>query len=202
MLDKRLSTIPQHHWINKLFGFDFQVEYKPGRLNTVADALSRRDSEELLVQAISTPTFNIFEEVCQFQASSPTIQSIRAEIEAGTRSTPWAIQNNIVTRGGRVFLPSDSTIVQTALRVAHTAAHEGTQKTLHRLRASFSVDHDRRLEADYVRTCLTCQRNKTKALQLAGLLQPLPVPSRVWADISMDFVEALPKFMARPWCSP
>jgi hypothetical protein len=38
LLDQRLSTVPQHQWISKLFGFDFTVEYRPGRLNTVADA--------------------------------------------------------------------------------------------------------------------------------------------------------------------
>jgi len=43
LLDQRLSTVPQHQWISKLFGFDFSVEYRPGRLNIVADALSRRD---------------------------------------------------------------------------------------------------------------------------------------------------------------
>ena len=43
MLDQRLSTVPQHQWISKLFGYDFVVEFRPGRLNTVADALSRRD---------------------------------------------------------------------------------------------------------------------------------------------------------------
>jgi hypothetical protein len=47
LLDQRLSTVPQHQWISKLFGFDFSVEYRSGRLNTVADALSRRDAEEV-----------------------------------------------------------------------------------------------------------------------------------------------------------
>ena len=33
LLDQRLATIPQHHWVGKLLGFDFTVEYKPGALN-------------------------------------------------------------------------------------------------------------------------------------------------------------------------
>lgn len=45
MLDQRLSTIPQHQWVSKLFGYDFKIEYKPGNFNVVADALSRRDSD-------------------------------------------------------------------------------------------------------------------------------------------------------------
>jgi hypothetical protein len=40
-----------------LFGFDFTVEYRAGRLNTVADSLSRRDTTESSVHTISTPTF-------------------------------------------------------------------------------------------------------------------------------------------------
>jgi hypothetical protein len=40
LLDQRLTTVPQRQWISKLFGFDFTVEYRPERLNTVADALS------------------------------------------------------------------------------------------------------------------------------------------------------------------
>ncbi|KAK1617203.1 hypothetical protein QYE76_022720 [Lolium multiflorum] len=45
----RLCAIggPTSPVISKLFGFDFTVEYCPGRLNTVADALSRHDTEEL-----------------------------------------------------------------------------------------------------------------------------------------------------------
>jgi hypothetical protein len=59
LLDQRLSTIPQHHWVGKLLGFDFTVEYKPGHANTVADALSRRDTpEDVGVMALSAPRFD------------------------------------------------------------------------------------------------------------------------------------------------
>ncbi|KAK1661293.1 hypothetical protein QYE76_049452 [Lolium multiflorum] len=46
---------------------------------------------------------------------------------------------------------------------------------------------------DWVRSCETCQRNKMETLRPASVLQPLDVPSQVWADISMNFIEGLPK---------
>ena len=61
LLDQRLATIPQHHWVGKLLEFDFTVEYKPDATNMVADALSCRDTEEGAVLAISVPRFNYIE---------------------------------------------------------------------------------------------------------------------------------------------
>jgi len=46
---------------------------------------------------------------------------------------------------------------------------------------------------DYIKGCVVCQRNKTEHLHPAGLLQPLEVPSVVWADIALDFVEGFPR---------
>jgi hypothetical protein len=62
LLDQRLSTIPQHAWVSKLFGYQFTVEFKPGRQNMVADALSHRDEEGPLVHSLSIPTFDLFDQ--------------------------------------------------------------------------------------------------------------------------------------------
>ena len=45
----------------------------------------------------------------------------------------------------------------------------------------------------FVRQCSTCQRAKTERVSPAGLLQPLPIPKRPWAVVSLDFIEGLPK---------
>jgi hypothetical protein len=94
-------------------------------------------------------------------------------------------------------VPDHGDLRHQVLLLAHAASHEGTQKTLHRLRAEFYIPRDRALVRDLVRSCTTCQRNKTEALQPARLLQPLDVPSQVWADISIDFIEGLPKVVGK-----
>ena len=46
--------------------------------------------------------------------------------------------------------------------------------------------------AQYVASCDTCQRHKSDNVAYLGLLQPLPIPHKIWAGISMDFIEGLP----------
>jgi hypothetical protein len=68
LLDQRLSIVPQHQWVSKLFGFDFSVEYQPGCLNTIANALSHRGDEivhrdalDAILSALSGPSFQLYE---------------------------------------------------------------------------------------------------------------------------------------------
>jgi hypothetical protein len=56
-----------------LFGFNFSVEYRLGRLNTVADALSRRDAKEVALPSaveagaalyvLSGPSFTLLDAI-------------------------------------------------------------------------------------------------------------------------------------------
>ena len=44
-----------------------------------------------------------------------------------------------------------------------------------------------------MRECSICQQNKHENVLTPGLLQPLPIPLAPFIDISMDFIEGLPK---------
>lgn len=44
----------------------------------------------------------------------------------------------------------------------------------------------------FIKECDICQRNKFENIHLAGLLQPLPIPTKVWTDTSFDFIDGLP----------
>jgi len=44
-----------------------------------------------------------------------------------------------------------------------------------------------------MRKRLICQRYKADLSPPGGLLQPLSIPGAIWVDLSMDFIEGLPK---------
>ncbi|CAA7397496.1 unnamed protein product [Spirodela intermedia] len=45
----------------------------------------------------------------------------------------------------------------------------------------------------YINNCPTCLQCKSSSLSPAELVQPLPIPTQIWEDLSIDFIEDLPK---------
>jgi hypothetical protein len=152
LLDQRLSTVPQHQWISKLFGFDFTVEYRPGRLNIVADALSRRDSEReaegaagATACALLGPSFAFLNDMRRATREVKDAQHLLQQLADGALAAPWRMDGGLLLHGGRIFIPDHGDLRHQALLLAHSASHEGVQKTLHRLRADFYISGDRAL---------------------------------------------------------
>ena len=180
--------------MGKLLGFDFTIEYKPGTTNVVADALSRRDTlEEGAILALSAPRFDFVDRLRHAQLAEPAIIAIRDDVLAGIRTAPWAIVDGMLQYAGRLYIPSASPLLHEILEAVHAEGHEGVQRKLYRLRRDFHFPNMKQVVQDFVRGCATCQRYKSEHLHPAGLLLPLPVPQGVWTDVTLDFIEALPR---------
>jgi len=54
-LEQHLSSPQQNKWLAKMLGYDYEIIYKKGKENSVADALSRQFEEESTLLAISLP---------------------------------------------------------------------------------------------------------------------------------------------------
>jgi hypothetical protein len=93
LLDQRLATIPQHHWVSKFLGLNFSIEYKPGRTNVVADALSRHDTEQGVVHTLSSPNFDIMASIRKANISYPTLVALKDQIIAGMLGESWALMD-------------------------------------------------------------------------------------------------------------
>ncbi|GKC76846.1 reverse transcriptase [Tanacetum coccineum] len=55
LLDQRITTPAQMKWLPKLMGFDYEVAYKKGKDNIIADALSRKAGDNEFLVLMSLP---------------------------------------------------------------------------------------------------------------------------------------------------
>ncbi|KAL0427667.1 UNVERIFIED_CONTAM: hypothetical protein Slati_2941500 [Sesamum latifolium] len=112
-----------------------------------------------------------------------------------TRSVNFLPSNGLVMYKDRIFVPSVGDLRQRLLTEFHDSTiggHSGVSATAARLEISFYWS---RLLTDvkaYIKHYATCQSVKYITQRPSGTLQPLPVPHRVWEDLSIDFITHLP----------
>jgi len=192
LLDQRIITSPQQHWLSKLMGFDFAVEYRAGKHNTVADALSRCLEDQPSLTSISIPLLSLFNLIRLEIQKSDQLQLLLSNIQKEEAVGPWEYKDGLIFFKRRVYLLHTSHLVQSIISALHDSGHEGYQKTLHRVAQDFYWQGMKTSIQTFVRHCVVCQKHKTEHLHPAGFLQPLPIPLQIWSDISMDFIEGLP----------
>ncbi|KAJ9521151.1 hypothetical protein QJQ45_022858 [Haematococcus lacustris] len=100
-----------------------------------------------------------------------------------------------LTEWGRVVVPDDAALRKRVIYTMHdtrSAGHLGMTKTLEQVTRWFTWPGVLEDVKSYVRSCHSCQVNKSSAKKPAGLLQPLPIPERPWDSVSMDLIVKLP----------
>lgn len=108
-----------------MFGYDISVEYRPGKLNTVADALSRRDEESVAALTLLAPAFDVFDTLRAEQATDKQVATIRKQLDDGSATSGWQIVDGLLLFKGRVFIPDESPLWHQLLAAVHYVGHEG-----------------------------------------------------------------------------
>lgn len=201
LLDSRVSTPFQQKWLSKLAGLDYTIEYKRGTENKAADALSRISSSKLFSLAVSSVHSTLGEEVQLSWAMDPNIQKLITEVQRNPQSHPhYSWSHDQLRRKGRLVVGSDPQLRSKIMQWLHTSAqggHSGVEATYQRVKSLFFWSGMKTDIATFIKRCPTCQRCKYETAAYPGLLQPLPIPERVWEEVSMDFIEGLPKSMGQ-----
>ena len=69
----------------------------------------------------------------------------------------------------------------------------GCRVPIKRVKQMFFWPKLRKYVMEFVLRCDVCKKCKHETVAQPELLQPLPIPTQAWTNISMDFVEGLPK---------
>jgi len=197
LLTQVIQTPEQQHYLVKLLGYDYDIQYKPGKLNIVADALSRSPCPaQGQLQMLTIPQFVFLRDLKDSLLLDPDFILMRDKCLSDPSSHPqFKLQDGLLLYRGKIWLSNKSTFVPLLLREFHETpigGHAGVNKTLKRICANFYWESMAKDVKSFVAQCIVCQQTKYSTKQPSGLLQPLPLPTGVWEDISLDFVSGLP----------
>jgi transposase InsO family protein len=106
----------------------------------------------------------------------------------------FTLKDGIIYHKDRIVLPTEELQLETLKRRHDSplAGHPGVHKTIELISRDFHWKGLDQMVRRYIRGCDTCARAKPSRHAPYGLLQPLPVPSGRWEDISVDFITDLP----------
>lgn len=104
LLEQKIGTVVQQRWISKLLGYDFVIEYKKGKENRVADALSRKfedSKDEVTISPISFPTPTWVDDLKSSYLQDAVTRDLYSKLQQG-QDTPkgYTLQQGLILRKG------------------------------------------------------------------------------------------------------
>jgi hypothetical protein len=213
----------QRKWLELIKDYELEIHYHPGKVNIVANALSRKSQVNLMV-AYQMP----YELAKEFDRLSleflnnmrgvtvelePTLEREIKEAQKNGEKISEIRQLILEDRGKdfredaeggiwfkeRLCVPNIQSIRELILKEAHESAysiHPGSEKMYQDLKKKFWWYGMKREIAEHVAICDSCQRIKAEHQRPVGLLQPLRIPQWKWDEIGMDFIVGLPRTRA------
>ncbi|GJS64305.1 putative reverse transcriptase domain-containing protein [Tanacetum coccineum] len=166
ILDQKELNMRQRRWLELLSDYDCEIQYHLGKVNVVADALSRNErtgKEENFITEDLHGMINKLE----------------------PRADEMLCLNN------RSWIPCFSNLRALIMHESHKSKyyiHPGSDKMYQDLKKLYWWPNMKVEITTYINKCLTCAKVKVEYQKPSGLLVHPEIPQWKWENITMDFV--------------
>jgi hypothetical protein len=182
--------------MKRMMGLQFKILYKQGKENIAADALSRV-GHMMAIQAVSSIQPAWIQEVLNSYTTDSNAQQLLQQLAISSPDQQgYHLQQGLIWHQGKIWIGHNSALQTKIIAACHSSAlggHSDIAVTYARLKNHFSWKGMKMDMENFVKQCTVYQHVKHSLQHLMGLLQPLPIPTGMWQDLTMDFIEGLPK---------
>ncbi|KAA3487969.1 DNA/RNA polymerases superfamily protein [Gossypium australe] len=208
LMDQKDLNLRQQLWLELLKDYELVIDYHPGKVNVVADALSRKSlyalramstslalsgDSAILAELKARPLF--IQQIREAQKTDKEMQAKRAICDSGNDSEFRVSSDGCLMFHDRICVPKDDELIQKKLHEAHSghlSVHPGSTKMYNDLKKFYWWLGMKRDISEFVIRCLICQQVKAEHQVPLRLLQPVMVPEWKWDRITTNFVTGLP----------
>ncbi|GMJ10321.1 hypothetical protein HRI_004701300 [Hibiscus trionum] len=135
LAENQAFTPFQQKWVVKMMGFDYEVQYRRGIHNIVADALCRRPVESsCATMGVSHVDFEMLKRIKEtWQADDKLRKMIKTKEEQPDKHPKYQWDGELLKRKGKLVVGSDSEVKKEMLRFFHDSmvgGHSGVTATI------------------------------------------------------------------------
>jgi len=138
LMTQVIHTPEQQFYLVKLLGFSYEIVYKPGAQNRVADALCRIPEVASQCCLLTVPHWDFIGQLKTQLASDPQANELLNKVlQAPEEHSDFMVRNGLLFFKGKLYVPVSSPIKQTLLEEFHYSllgGHAGIQRTYGRLK--------------------------------------------------------------------
>ncbi|GKA48003.1 putative reverse transcriptase domain-containing protein [Tanacetum coccineum] len=200
----------QRRWLELLSDYNCEICYHPGKVNVMADALSRKEQNKpLRVRAlVMTIGLDLPKQILEAQTEAIKPKNLKSEDVGGMlienskdpkeprkeKLEPRA--DRTLCLNNRIWLPCYGDLRILIMHESYKSkysVHPGFDKMYQDMKQLYWWPNKKADIATYVSKCLTCLKVKAEHQKPTGLLVQPEIPQCKWDNITMDFVTKLPR---------